>query len=76
MTQGQAILLVVAFTMAVSIVVSVCVLALALKYELQDRLRRRARRGLVDIEPVSAPVYPLAMHRARREQQGGRRPAA
>lgn len=85
MSQLQAILLVLAFALAVSLTIGVLVFVCALRYEVQARLRarraRRARPGFVThrVDPATllppAPVYPLAMARSRREQRGGR-PAA
>ena len=61
MTQGQAVLLALAFLLALSATVGVCIVVTALRYELQARLRARRRRvGMIVLTPHAArPAAPI-----------------
>jgi len=48
LTQGQAVLLVIAFVGALALTVTVGLFVTALVYEFKDRRRKRTRQGMVD----------------------------
>lgn len=60
MTNLEAIVFTIKVVAICSLLVGVCVFALCLKYEVQDRLRKRRRRGTVTLRPTAT------LHRTRR----------
>lgn len=72
MSQFEALVFTFKAVMVCMLIVGIAVFLLAMRYEWQDRRRKRARRGMVEIEPQPlATIHPLAMARSRRDQRRG-----